>query len=377
MTRQLQPRRRTLTGEGEAESQVHDDLTRITQGCVAALGSKLAGLLLVGGYARGEGSVVSKDGRLGPYNDYDLVAFVRGNVRSARPALESVAHDCRDHVGVDVDVFPMLEDRVADVPATLFWLDVALGAAEWLVDEGQLARRLPARHVRDVPLEECGRLLSNRAVGLALSNLEKSDADFRRARHAHKAVLACGDSWLIAANRYPGTLALRRAELERLADAPNVGPELVDAYVQAVRFRARPDAWVRDAVDLPAWYERTRRLVASHHLRFEHWRLGAPRSVVDLACWSGRLYATLPDARLGPLVSAVKLSVQRYGSLRPYYGHPRERLARAAALLAYSDEISAAVRLQAWTLLGGKRVAQPPDADELHAWLSRIAVAAG
>jgi hypothetical protein len=72
-----------------------------------------------------------------------------------------------------------------------------------------------------VPLSECGRLLANRAVGLAISNLEGTRAtDESLARHAHKAALACGDVRLLAADRYVASLRTRLADLESSRTRP-------------------------------------------------------------------------------------------------------------------------------------------------------------
>ncbi|MGK3994383.1 hypothetical protein [Sorangium sp. So ce1024] len=345
----------TLCGDPRAEMAIARDLASIAASTEELLGPRLCGLLLIGGYARGEGGVVERAGELGPFNDYDLVAVLRGRAagRHERARLRDLGHAWTQRLGVDVDLLPLSEADLPRLPPTLFWLDAALGGVRVVMGPSALAGRLPRLSPRRVSLDECGRLLMNRATGLALSNLEPSAGNEDRiARHGHKAAFACGDVRLLACGRYRPSHVEKLAELERLEDCPAVGADLVAAYRDAVAFRTRPDRWRPPGGDVAAWYARLRALVARWHLDHEAWRTGAPADPRAYAAFRGRLFRDLPDVRPGAApLAALRAAATGAAPLLPYVGHPRERLARVAVALAYAPDEPAS-RAAAERLLG-------------------------
>jgi predicted nucleotidyltransferase len=342
--------RATLCGDASAEARIHRDLLDLTHAIQALLGNELVATVLLGGYARGEGSIVEHEKQLGPYNDYDLVVVVRSNARAHHEGLRHVAESWSKRLGVEVDVWPVAADDLNPPPRILLWLDAALGGARVLAGDEHVLDAVRRLDVRDIPLGESGRLLANRAVGLALSNLE-ADHDLRRARHGHKMILALGDVYLLAANRYAGTLAARMKELDTLGASPAVGTELVSAYQDAIAFRARPDLW-KPATSLDAWYEATRELARARHLSFEAFRVGSPATPLGYATFSKSVYPEPIGLRTGASIGAsIRARIKVGVPLWPYAGHPRERLARVAMLLAYEPQETAS-REKAAALLG-------------------------
>ncbi|MBW2463599.1 MAG: hypothetical protein JRH11_18250 [Deltaproteobacteria bacterium] len=236
-----------------------------------------------------------------------------------------------------------------------------------------------------MPHAEAARLLANRAVGIALSNLEREDRDLRRARHGHKAVLACGDARLLAADVYRPTVAARVVEITRQRGAPAIGDELAFAYADAAAFRTRPDHWAPPGdQSLDAWSRRIIDLVGRSHLSYEALRVGTPASPAGYANHRGALFRGAPDVAQGPLAAFRAWSRGR-APVSPWVGHPRERLARVAVALAYGHE-HPGTRAIAARLLGlakhdgegasGSRAPRVSD-EALHAALSRLAEVAG
>lgn len=368
-------RRRTACGDARAEARIEADLADVAGQVEEELGEELRALLLVGSYARGEGGAVrARDGGLGPYNDYDLVAIVREHAAAAlRAPLLALARRLSEEREIEVDLWPVDESSLASLPPTLFWLDVSLGGVEVVCGDPLGVDHLRRIKPRDVPHAEAARLLMNRAVGLALSNLEREDEDLRRARHAHKAVLACGDALLLAADLYAPTVAARASALDRQRPAPRVGDALADAYRDAALFRARPDEWRAPAGEsLERWYVRTRALVASRHLAYEAARVGSPPTPAGYAASQTPLFGDAPDLSPGWL-AAVRAWWRRQAPLIPFVGHPRERLARVAVALAYGHA-SAGCRAIAARLLGVEPEATD---DELHRALRTLTEVAG
>ena len=346
----------TLAGAAELEARVTRDLTQISDAAERVLGRDLRALLLVGGYARGEGGAERRQGSWAPHNDYDLLAVTaRGGLRGASAA-RRFSEVWTQRLGLHVDLTPVPLARLLDPPRTLFWLDVTAGGARTLAGDPSLLSAMPWFTPRDVPFEEAGRLLMNRAVGLALSRLAGWDEEpVVRARHVHKAVLACGDALLFAADQYPRDLAGRLRALVRLQSAPGVGVELVDAYTDALAFRLDAAGWRPRGGDVEGWWRQSLALVAERHLRFEAWRAGTPRVPAAYVSFRGPLFPALPDVRVRlPWLAAVRARVAGAASLTPYLGHPRERLARVAVALAYGG---AGERESAAVLLGAPRAA--------------------
>lgn len=295
----------------------------------------IVGVMLVGSFARDEGGFVERQGRLVPYNDLDLVAVVEGNPRRLREPLARLGHELSAEVGVDVDLWPVARSVLEQPPKTLFWLDVALGGGRMLWGPSGLVPRGRVA-LREVPLEEAGRLLANRATGLALSRLTGASEDpLRFRRHIHKSVLAAGDALLLERRLYAPNVAARAQKLAELA-ALDPRLELTSvAYADAAAFRLRPDLWQAPKHET-AWRELRIALVRNHHLAFEARRLElAPTllSVVD----GERPMFQLSDAH--PLSRARSTALQALvGTSHPDWLHPRERMARASIALAYDPD---------------------------------------
>ncbi|NUP04852.1 MAG: hypothetical protein HOW73_02195 [Polyangiaceae bacterium] len=324
-----------LPGTLPVSSRIERDLARIVRGIREAAGEALEAILLVGGYGRGEGGELGDGPEAAAHNDYDLVAVCSSVSRRLRHAIERASVALGSEIGVDVDVHPVPRALVAFPPATLFWLDVSLGGARVLDGDADVLRTMRAVRTRDVPLEEGARLLANRATGIAISRLRGArTSPLETARHVHKAVLACGDVRLLAADRYRLRVGDRAADLARLAHAGAAPRSLAEAYAEAAAFRARPDRWTGPA-DIEGWLERSKDEIARWHLEFESYRFSER---VDLDGYLERrspLYPRSADTLPIGAPAAVRAAVRRQASLRPYFGHPREKLARVAIALAY------------------------------------------
>jgi hypothetical protein len=317
----------------DADRAIARDLDVVRTAVVRAMGDRLRALVLVGGYGRGEGGAVHRARGWSAHNDYDLVVVVRGEARGLRASLEHLGASLAFQIGTPVDLWPVSERSLADAPKTLWWLDVALGGARVLEGPTSVLDPIRALTARSISLDEAGRLLANRAVGLALSRLGGDASSERVAtRHAHKCALACGDALLLACDRYEATREARSVALASLESSPRVGPELVRAYAESVAFHSRPDRWSPADESWFTWFERTRALAADRHLAFESWRVRAPRDPVAFAQWDGALYPDAQELRGARGALSIARAARRWGLSR---WTPRERLARAAVLLAY------------------------------------------
>ncbi len=314
-----------------------DDLRVITEKVLAVLGDSLAALVLVGSYARGEGAVQRHGSRWVGHNDFDLVCVMKDKfVRRYHDTLRKIAAECKEQVLVDVDLWPISRSDLATAPQTLFWLDVSMGGARVLHGESTVLDPLRGRSSRDISMDECARLLANRASGLALSRLGGtwSSPDIC-ARHMHKAVLACGDARLLSVHRYASTLGDRSSTLATICSEHPTLHQLPSLYQDAIAYRSAPGDWKpTEHRTVSEWYTETQALVSKWHLQFEEWRVGVAPDPIAYARFSQPIYSQSADVqRLRSVVHSLKCAVQT-GSLR--WIHPREQLARASVAIAYA-----------------------------------------
>lgn len=383
----------TALGDPDGERRIREDLAHVRDRVQQTWPNELSMLVLVGGYARGEGGLVHDEKGVHAYNDYDLVAVFNGKIPDN---VHHTAELLSEELRIEVELWPVTDALLADPPHTLFWTDVIRGGARVLLGDPTLIPRPRATTTRHVPLEEATRLLANRAVGIALSQLEAEDYDHRKARHGNKMVLACGDALLLSIDAYPNSVRGRLDMLRRLEGAPRVTADLVEAYASAASFRTSPHAWHPPDGDLEQWFAKVVALCEAQHMAFEGARLSQRFDPLSYASHAGRIYGQLQDvSAAGRTLSAVRAWAKKGTPLLPWVGHPRERLARVATLIAYRPEDPSAREL-ACSLLGADTEGSPmarlgadvakalgrgktpaPSNDDLHAALRRLNQVAG
>ena len=177
----------------------------------------LDGVVLGGGYGRGEGGVLSEGAGDRPSNDLDFFAITvpgasTGGLRAVADALAPVGEAWTARLGVDVDFvvrtpWRIRHDQVRVMIQELIrgYVDVAGRPGSELF--GDIARRPP----EDLPWTEAVRLLVNRGVGLTLARTSGDGAFVER--NVNKCVLGAGDAVLIARHAYAWRAEERAAAL--------------------------------------------------------------------------------------------------------------------------------------------------------------------
>lgn len=198
---------------------------------------RLRALVLTGGFARGEGTVLG--GR--PQNDYDLVA-VRG-IGPPRASYARMQDRLERRLGLHLDLCPVPAWRLRWAAPTIFWYETALrGRVLWGED---VLPRIPVRTPEDLDPTEGLRMLVNRAAGLLLATRSR-DALHRRIQAA-KALLAAADVHLLADGRFAPS---QHERWERLRDLP--------AHTAAARAAAAMQPWLGWAYGFKVECDRTR-----------------------------------------------------------------------------------------------------------------------
>lgn len=338
--------RYTLDGDAVVEARIAADQERV----VAGLGGLLEAptfraLVLLGGYGRGEGGYVLREGRPEPYNDYDYFIVVRRLGRPQRKALaEALAERAKalEHeVGVEVDFALLREEALPHAEYSLMNAEMLWGHRV-VAGDPQVLRAMPPMPFSTLPPGEFTRLLLNRG-SLLLMNARRLAGNARLGgrenevlfKYLFKAVLACGDARL-AGNRSYHPSYVQKLKLLRALEWSGKA-ELLELYAPAWEHKFRPD-YGRFAGEDPApWQAAVVRLWLDTLSWFEQQRTG--EAFTD---WTAYCAPGLPKgqggARWGGLRNAA-ITLRDFGPgelfRRPRWSlrYPRERLISALPLL--------------------------------------------
>ncbi len=240
----------TRDGSEEFNHRLNDALTRIADRVESDMGPNLVSLILGGGYGRGEGGIVIRDGKEFPYNDLDFTLVVEDKSSVPFERLKAVSDEFAGELGIHVDFSrPLTVRDIRNWPRWMMWHDLVNGHFALKGPPDLLTKNAPADLLAPLPVIEATRLLLNRGAGVLWSlrvarGLEKEpDADFVR-RNYYKCALALGDSLLIAFGKYTTRYYGRDMLLAGLAKSESDVEKLHlgDLYDEALRFKFRPDA---------------------------------------------------------------------------------------------------------------------------------------
>jgi hypothetical protein len=210
--------------------------------------SQLDGIVLGGGYGRGEGGVLRTESGDQPYNDLEFFVFVRGVLGEIHFAdsLHALGHELSDGAGVEIEFKVMTLAKLRHAAPSMFYYDLVTGH-RWIVGDDSLFEG--CAHHRDpvrIPLHEATRLLMNRCSGLLYAKerllraeFTDADADFV-ARNIAKAQLALGDVVLAVHGRYHWSCRERGHRLLGL-DTTLAGVEQLRAFhTEGIQFKLHP-----------------------------------------------------------------------------------------------------------------------------------------
>lgn len=239
-------------GEAGAEEWAAGMLSRTRHGVLERWGGLLEGVLVVGGFGRGEGSVLkTREGDFRPWNDLDLLLLRRPDLHIP-PDTEVQALAWAVELGLDsVDLAWASRADWEGGPQSLFHLEVALGSRT-LWGDTSATTLLPTQLGKSACVAEAHRLLSNRAYPLLLLALSPQACESPgrvsfRLNILLKLDMAMGDARLLAAGALPVHYALRPEALRRMG----VSPEIRARHAEAVENKLRPtEDWALARRDL-------------------------------------------------------------------------------------------------------------------------------
>lgn len=228
------PDRFTVDGDPVLERRLAHTCAQVRSGIARIIPRrKLEGILLGGGYGRGEGGVRAAPGGHAAYNDLEFYVMVRGNPRINERlhgrALDDLAHRLSALAGAEVEFKILSFARLRRDPITMFSYDLVAGHRWLLGDDALLAGCGHHLAAEAIPQEEAARLLMNRCSGLLFAHerldhaVDEQAADFVN-RNLAKLRLALGDALLAASGRYHWSCRERHRRLVSIAaDSPACG----------------------------------------------------------------------------------------------------------------------------------------------------------
>jgi len=339
-------KRFTLDGSAELETHLSQVCEQVRAGVVALIPeARLQGLVLAGGYGRGEGGVRRTSAGDAPYNDLEFFVFLRGqtvlNERRYRQALHELGERLTPLAGIEVEFKILSLPQFRRSETSMFYYDLMMGH-QWLIgDERLFANCDHHREAKCIPQHEATRLLFNRCSGLLYAKERLKRAPFTDAeadfvgRNIAKAKLALGDVYLTLKGAYHWSCRERQRRLQALQDEWST--QLAPLHLAGVEFKLHPHCERAENKDaLAAEHAAVSALAERFWLWVESQRLGGEyRSSGDYAATRGSL---CPErSRLRNALSNARAFGLR-GLFSPYRTrYPRERLLRSLSLLLWGQ----------------------------------------
>lgn len=339
----------TIDGSEALEAR----LAQICEGFAAGIravipGNVLEGIVLGGGYGRGEGGVQRDEaGVEHPYNDLEFYVFVRGPLlfreRAYRKRMHALAHEWSEKAGIEVEAKLLTVQKIRESEVTMFFHDLVIGH--------RLVHGAPEifgdcehhRAAHRIPLHEGLRLLMNRSSGLLFAtelmqrpNFSEADADFVR-RNISKAQLALGDVLLVAQNLYHSSCRERHRRLQKFESMPSLMglSRIIALHECGVDFKLHPEASRESREELKADLQEAVTLTGELFLWIERRRL--KQAFADHRDYAFSPINKQPEQQ--PLKNfAINLRTFKLGALSSPTSYPRERLLESLALLLWSPD---------------------------------------
>jgi len=258
----------TIYGDERLDRKIADDMAMVVRTVREIIpAGRLTAVILGGGYGRGEGGVVRKEnGEAGLFNDYDMFIIVNGLSASARSkynaALRRASELLTSALGLEVDFSPLKNrQELAGLPATMMWYELKHGHRVIYGPENILDS-VPDFDGNQLPPDNAMQLMLNRGTGLLLArdrlreeSITADDNDFIT-RNIYKAVMACGDAFLMLRQRFDSSYCRRRELLAEFHNDPLIAVSgLLPLYQESIDYKLRPTPG-RKPAELLALYHR-------------------------------------------------------------------------------------------------------------------------
>ena len=245
----LRNSRYTPDGDAAVESRISHDQQLIAAAVTDLVpAAHFRALVLIGGYARGEGGFRFVEGQPEPYNDYDYFVVVGGMsqpaIQALKPQLLELGHALTGQVGVEVDLAVLKAENLPTAEYSLMHAEMLWGHRV-VAGDAEILASMPPMPFAGLGLAEFTRLMLNRGSLLLMNRRALLTGTTARAsereqfmKYLFKAVLACGDARLAAAGRYHPSYADKWQRLQQLQWAGQA--QFLPQYEMALEAKFHP-----------------------------------------------------------------------------------------------------------------------------------------
>lgn len=342
---QFQSAHFTQDGSPALEAHLKQTCDRVRDGVRELIpASRLEGLLLAGGYGRGEGGVLKTRQGHAPYNDMEFYVFIRGNTllndRRYKKALHELGERLSPEAGLEVEFKILSLAKLRTSPVTMFSYDFVMGN-RWIIGNHFLLHDCDHhREAKDIPLSEATRLMFNRCSGLLYAkerlmkdDFTKEDADFV-GRNIAKAQLGLGDALVTSRGAYHWSCQERHARLTSWhVNLQSALQPLVQHHEEGVAFKLHPKRSALSKSKLKSLHHEVTALAETVWLSLETMRLDQPFKTARDYAFGGHRKCPEQSAKKNLLVN---LRTFHSFTTKPL-SYPRERLFHALALMLWDD----------------------------------------
>ena len=335
------PKRFTIDGDPGLECQLASLCAEAGETIKQLLPpNALEGMLLGGGYGRGEGGVLRTPEGDRPYNDLEFYVFVKGPWWMAEGRYQAPLHHRAEQMsaqaGLDLEFKTTSLAKLRHSQPSMFYYDLLWGH-HWITGEEQLLQGCDhLRDARQIPVVEAVRLLMNRCSGLLFAKehlrrevFTSAEADFVQ-RNIAKAELALGDAVLTLHGQYHWSCLDRNRRLRALVEGLACLPELQHLHDRGVQFKLHPFRTAASRRELLDRWDRISHTALTVFLWLESKRLGTSfPNPLAYSKWQRNKAPEVPGWR----ALLVNTRARRWS--RKIFRYPRDRVLTALPLLLW------------------------------------------
>jgi len=241
------------------------------------LEKETAALILIGGYGRGEGGIVLKNGTYRPHNNLDILYIHNGSIDKSKVTLANAKlQEVSKKYDIGIDMSALSKEKLMNFNGLVIGYDMRFGHKVLLGDSTFLKEHKPFSLYNIDPVD-IRQLLVNRGTLLLINRflLKKENLDLAEKKliikHAIKAIIGYGDALLFFNDAYHWSYAQKQSNM---SEAKNIDSDIKELYAQALLFRFKPDYDNFLEKDLKAWNEELIKTLSYVHLRCEKMNLG-------------------------------------------------------------------------------------------------------
>jgi len=231
-----------------------------------------AALILIGGYGRGEGGVLIKEGTYRPHNNLDLLYIYHKNIdKKILHQLDESLQKISKKYDIGIDLSAISKKKLNSFKGLVLSYDMRYGHRTLLGDSSfiQDNRDFSIYNIDPVDIRQLlvnrGTLMLINALLLKKEHLTEKEKKLI-IKHNNKAIIGYGDALLFFNNQYHWSYAHKLSNMNNLFE---IDQHIKELYSGAITFRFKPDYETYLKKDLIEWHNDLLKTFKNIHLECE------------------------------------------------------------------------------------------------------------